>query len=102
MKNKMEITISVCVGSSIVSFGLYFLKSFPNVTSANRGFRCPIACHCWLDVSFIMFPGNYHVYLPIVLVTNSHYILPILRYGIHTTVPSCVFTLCRPLSSLLL
>jgi len=103
MKNKMEITISVCVGSSIVSFGLYLSKSFSEFhlsklrLSSSHCLSLLAGCELY-HVSL----GYYHIYLPIVLVTTSHYILPILRYSIRTTVPRCVLTLYRLLFSSLL
>jgi len=51
MKNKMELTIGICVGSSIVRFPNNTLEPthLPiHHPAANRRFRYPIARHRWL------------------------------------------------------
>lgn len=51
MKNKMELTIGICVGSSIVSFAGSSLVCGTELISANRCLRRPTAGHRWMDVS---------------------------------------------------
>ena len=53
MKGKAELTITICVGSSIVSctvLPLHGLRSQQG-HAANRDFCYPVAGHRWVDVS---------------------------------------------------
>lgn len=52
MKDQMELTIGICVGSSIVS--RFFIHTLPKLNSrtANCYLRRPAIGHRWMDVSF--------------------------------------------------
>jgi hypothetical protein len=56
MKNKMELTIGICVGSSIVSCKKKVIASATNAASllANHCFRYPSYGYRRMDVSFIV------------------------------------------------
>jgi Ca2+/H+ antiporter len=51
LKNKMELTITICVGSSIVSCTLRMFLCSPDQRLANRRLRGPFARHRRMDVS---------------------------------------------------
>lgn len=57
MKNQMELTITICVGSSIVRSYLLcsedFSTSIEFLPLANCCLCNSIACHCWLEVSIL-------------------------------------------------
>lgn len=56
MKNQMELTITICVGSSIVSSSFQvevFPRSIDSWPLANCFISYSIACNCWLGVSIL-------------------------------------------------